>query len=555
MSAPGWNVPMDRRQFLLASLSGAGALAFASCAKSATPGNAGPTVRLPQGATGFPSPFAANADIGYNQMSLLYDTLLWKDGTGALLPWLARSFTSSPDHLTYTFVLRDNLKWSDGQPLTADDVVFTFDYYAKQETLSPPVIIQPPQGIAKVRAPTPQSVEITLADPAVTFTEQVAGALPIIPRHVWSSIADPGSADDRKLLVGSGAYQLKSYDGDGGAMLFTARNDYFLGAPYVKRIEENGIDDSAQIAALASGATDSARGVGLRADTLAPFQNSAFGMVTEVGSTTSPLYWNLGKEGPLSDVRFRRACVMAIDRNDLVTRLASGRGAPGNPGFLSPSNPFFAPVRQYDFDVAGANALLDGAGYRMGANGIRQGPNGSALSFELLINSAEAPLSEVLVSSLKRVGVELRPKPVEIGPQLFGNKLIGAYDMAVLFFPGPGPGGPNSDPDILRLLFSSKVAASLESASSYANPALDALAETQRVTFDESARKSVVADMQKIIADDIPMLPLYYPETTILFRKQVLDQWYFTPGQFPSVQDNKQLFITGLKAGSTIRTK
>jgi peptide/nickel transport system substrate-binding protein len=336
-------------------------------------------------------------------------------------------------------------------------------------------------------------------------------------------------------------------------MLFTARNDYFLGAPFVKRIEENAIDDSAQIAALASGATDSARGVGLRADTLAPFQNDAFGMVTEVGSTTSPLYWNLGKEGPLKDVRFRRACVMAIDRKDLVTRLASGRGAPGNPGFLSPSNPFYAPVAQYDFDVAGANALLDGAGYRMGAGGIRQQPGGGALSFELLINTAEAPLSEILVGSMRRIGVELRPKPVEIGPQLFGNKLVGAYDMAVLFFPGPGPGGPQSDPDILRLLFSSKVPPSLESASAYANEALNTLAEKQRVTFDVPARKSIVAEMQRIIADEVPMLPLYYPETAILFRKQVLDQWYFTPGQFPSPLDNKQLFITGQKTGSSIR--
>jgi len=544
---------MDRRQFLLASLGGAGALALASCTGSATPGAAGPTIRLPQGATGFPSPFASNADIGYNQMSLLYDTLLWKDGDGVLLPWLARSFTSSPDHLTYTFELRDNVKWSDGRPLTADDVVFTFDYYAKQGTLSPPVIIQPPKGIAKVRAPNPQTVEITLSSPQVTFQEQVAGALPIIPRHVWASVDDPGAADDRKLLVGSGAYQLKAYNGDGEAMLFTARNDYFLGSPFVRRIEENAIDDSAQVAALASGATDSARGVGLRADTLAPFQNDAFGMVTEQGSTTFPLYWNLGKEGPLSDVRFRRACVMAIDRKDLVTRLAAGRGLPGNPGFLSPANPFYTAVAQYDFNVAGANALLDGAGYRMGAGGIRQIPGGGPLSYELLIDNAEAPLSEILVSSLRRIGVELRPKPVEIGPQLFGNKLIGAYDMAVLFFPGPGPGGPNADPDILRLLFSSKVAASLEAASSYANPAFDALAEKQRVTFDEAARKSIVADMQKIIADDLPVLPLYYPETTILFRKQVLDQWYFTPGQFPSVQDNKQLFITGQKAGSTIR--
>ncbi len=541
---------LDRRQFLLASLGGMGALVLGSCTQTVDQGT-GLTVRLPQGATGFPSPWASNADIGYAQMSLLYDTLLWRDGSGELLPWLAQRYQSSADHLTYTFELRENLRWSDGRPLTADDVVFTFDYYAAQGTLPPPVIIQPPQGIANVAARGPSTVEITLTRPHNTFVGQVAAALPIVPKHVWASINDPVGVDDLKKLVGSGAYRLREYNGDGGAMLYTARDDFFLGAPFVKRIEERAIEDP--IAALAAGQTDAGRGVGLRADTLAPFANDTFGKITEQGASTLPLYWNLNKEGPLSDVRFRRACAMAIDRRDLVNRLAAGRGLPGNPGFLSPANPFFAPVRQYDFDVPGAGALLDAAGYRMGPGGIRQ-DRGQPLSFELLISNAEAPLSEILVGSLRRVGVELRPTAVEIGPQLFGNKLIGKYDMAVLFFPGPGPGGPNTDPDVLRVLFSSKVEPSLQAATAYASPAFDDLAEKQRLAFDDGERKALVAQMQQILADDLPMLPLFYPETVVLFRTQVLDEWYFTPGQFPTLQDNKQLFITGRRTGTTIRS-
>lgn len=551
---------MDRRRFLGASVAGLGALAVGACTRGTSPGRAkatallptARTVRLPQGATGFPSPFACNGDIGYNQMSLLYDTLLWKDGAGNLLPWLAASVAPSPDRLTYTFQLREGLTWSDGRPLTADDVAFTFDYYAKQQTLPPPVIIQPPQGIDKVRATGPATVEITLTSPAVTFPEQVAGAVPIIPKHVWSGIKDPAAVDDKKRLIGSGPYRLTSYKGDGGPLRFTSRTDYFLGPPYVQRVEELAIEDP--IAALLARQTDAARGAGLRTDTLAPFQNDAYGIVTQQGSTTSPLYWNLGKEGPLSDVRFRRACAMAIDRQDLVNRLAGGRGVPGNPGFLSPANPFFVPVPQYPFDVAGANALLDAAGYRVGSGGIRQGPGGRALSFELLVSNGDAPLSEVLVGALRRIGVELRPNQVQIGPQLFGNKFVGKFDMAVLFFPGPGPGGPNADPDILRQLFSSKVPPSLEGASAYANPAFDDLADKQRVAFDESQRRSLVGEMQRLLAEDLPVLPLFYPEVDVLYRKDVLDQWYFTPGQFPAESDNKQLFITGLKTGTSIRS-
>jgi len=548
---------LDRRQFLLAALGGAGALALGACTPSTSRSGGGqgsrPTVRLPYGATGFPSPFAANADFGYNQMILLYDTLLWTDGSGQLLPWLAQSYKVSDDHLTYSFELRDGVKWSDGRPFTADDVVFTFGYYAEQESLSPPVIIQPPQGISKVTAPAPNRVEVTLDRPIVTFAAQVAGALPMIPKHVWSSIDDPGAALDRKVLVGTGPYRLQSYGDDGGPLLFTARDDYFLGAPYVKRIEMQPADD--QFSALISGASDAAVGFGLRDDILAPFQrDDAFGMVTQQGTfVRGALYWNLGKEGPLSDPRFRQACAMAIDRKDMVTRLAAGKGLPGNAGFLSPVNPFYVPVRPYAFDVAGANALLDGAGYGRGPNGVRQDAKGSPLSFELRIDTAEAPMTEILVAALRNVGVELRPKPVQLGPELFGNKLFGGYDMVVLLYPGPSPGGPNSDPDILRRVFSSTQPPSLTSATNYVNPAFDALAEKQRETFDEQQRRGIVADMQRMIADDLPVLPLYYPEAALAFRRQVLDQWYFTPDQYPTSRDNKQLFVTGQKSGTRIR--
>ncbi|MGI9051188.1 MAG: hypothetical protein ACR2HQ_00815, partial [Ilumatobacteraceae bacterium] len=129
----------------------------------------------------------------------------------------------------------------------------------------------------------------------------------------------------------------------------------------------------------------------------------------------------------------------------------------------------------------------------------------------------------------------------------------GGYDMALLIYPGPSAGGPNADPDLLRQLFSSMSPPSLTGASGYVNPRFDELAERQRVTFDDAERAELVTEMQEILAEDVPVLPLYYPETVLLFRNEVLDEWYFTPGQFPTSSNNKQLFITGLRTGSTIR--
>ena len=552
--AAGVVTAMDRRRFLALVAGTVGAAALAGCGpgRGGTSAGGRPTLRLAQGALGFPSPFASNGGPGYNQMSLLYDTLLWKDASGTLLPWLASAHRVSPDGLTHAFDLRQGVRWSDGEPLTADDVVFTFDYYAAQESLSPPVLVQPPQGIAKVSAPGPGSVEIVLDQPLVTFAEHVAGALPIIPRHVWEAVGDPGAALDTAVLVGSGPYRLASYDDDGGPLLFEARDDYFLGAPFVARIEMNAAEDA--FAALLSGAGDAAGGFGLRDDVLAPFRGSGeFGVVSAQGTWANVLYFNLARETALRDVRFRRAFALAVDRTDLVTRLASGKGLPGNPGFLSPHNPFFAEVPQYGHDVAAANASLDAAGFRLGPDGVRRHPDGTPLRFELRFDGAQVALSEILVAALREVGVQLDPKPVQVGPELFGNKLFGGYDLAVLPFPGPAPGGPNADPDVLRVLFSSRMPPSLTGATNYVNRAFDDLAERQRVTADESERRRVVAEMQRMIADDLPVLPLFYPESFVVFRRRVLDEWYFTPGQYPTADGNKQLFVTGRRAGTEIR--
>jgi len=140
---------IERRSFLLGGVGVVGALASGSC--SSGPG-AGPGVegavrrvevlRLAGGDSGFPSPFAYRRGPGYTQASMIYDTLMWKDSTGELLPWLAESFTQSADARTYTFTLRPGIRWHDGRPLSAQDVAFTFDYFRNQ-TISPQVIVQP----------------------------------------------------------------------------------------------------------------------------------------------------------------------------------------------------------------------------------------------------------------------------------------------------------------------------------------------------------------------------------------------------------------------------
>jgi peptide/nickel transport system substrate-binding protein len=545
---------MNRRTFVRTSAGTALAVYLGACGGSPRPSGAR-TVRLPGGSFGFPSPFAYIAGFGYTQMSYVYDTLVWKDSTGRLLPWLARRWRRSPDGLTYTFELREGISWHDSRPLTAADVAFTFEYFDRQ-TLGPLLVAQP-FGVKGVRATGRLVAELHLEAPVVTFLDSVAGAVPIIPKHVWSSISDAPAAQDRSVLVGTGPYLLKSYSPGEGSALFLANRRYFLGTPFMRRVELRPVDN--ELTALRAGAVDTADTVpeGVGQDALAPFRSDgSYGIVDAPGTFTFPLIWNLGRGGALADARFRRACALAIDRKAIVDRLLGGNGAPGNPGFLPAQHPYHAAVEQYPFDPAAANRLLDEAGYRRGAGGVRQGPDGRPLRFNIVTgNSPIPPVLDLLVAALKGIGVELTPQAVDL-PTLFSRLQKGNDEMALSLYPGPGGTALNADPDTLRTFFSSRIKGRLQGAQGWVNPEFDRLADRQLVTIDRRARGRLLARMQQIVAGELPALALYYPTMYTAFRKSAFDRWYYTPGGYAggiTGVHNKQVLITGSRVGLAIR--
>lgn len=555
---------MDRRAFLRAALGASAALALDACTRSgsgAPPSQAlgpapRPTLRVPGGSFGFPSPFAYNGGPGYWRVSYLYDTLLWKDSTGALLPWLAGRYERSEDGLAYTFELRDDVRWHDGRPLTVDDVVFSFEYL-ESHPVSPLQVAQP-HDIAEVRPAGGSKVQVRLDKPFVTFAEQIAGAVPVFPRHVWSGVTDPTGTQDLKMLVGSGPYRLESFSDEQGSYLYVANDAYFLGRPFVKRVEMRPVSDA--LTSLRAGDVDAGGPdvQGVTPDALAPFRSDPFGVIDNPAGFAFPLYWNTSKGGALADVRFRQACAKAIDRQDIVRRLLKGNGAPGNPGFLPPGHPFHAQVEQHGFDPAAANRLLDDAGYRpSGPGGVRQGPDGRPLRFRLVVAALGSPaLVELVRSGLRAVGVEVNPEFKDL-VRLFAAKLTGDYDMAITLYPGPSGPGPMGDPDYLRTIYSSRVGTGFHAVQGYANQELDDLADRQLVTFDQDRRKDLVARIQRIVARDVPVLPLYYSTLFFAYRSSVFDQWYYTPGGGfgPGVPEpyNKHAFVTGQKTGTTVR--
>lgn len=545
---------MTRRTFLRGSAATVVVLGLPSCGGSSQPDPG--TVRIAGGFFGFPTPFAYIAGPGYTQMSLLYDTLLWKDASGRLLPWLAERHERSKDGLTHTFTMRENVLWHDGRPLTAADVAFTFEYFATQSL--GPLLVAQPFGIREARATDARTVEVKLRIPAVTFLDSVAAAVPIIPRHIWSSIRDAPRAQDKEVLVGSGPYRLESISVGEGSALMRANERYFLGRPYVRRVELRPVDD--ELTALRAGEIDVA-GTPIEGGSpaaLAPLRSDEdYGVVAERGSWTFPLIFNLARGGAPADLRFRRACALAIDRREIVQRLLGGDGEPGNPGFLPPRHPFHAAVEQYAFDRAAANRLLDEAGYeRRGSDGLRHGRDGGPLRVGILTGNAPVPPAlDVLTAALRAVGVQLRPQAVDL-PTLFERTQKGVDEIALTLYPGPGGTAPSADPDTLRTFFSSRIEERLQGAQGWADREFDELAERQLVTADAAARRRLVARMQEIVARDLPALALYYPTISHVFRRSALDSWYITPGGFagglPGVL-NKHVLVTGRRTGLRIR--
>jgi peptide/nickel transport system substrate-binding protein len=241
-------------------------------------------------------------------------------------------------------------------------------------------------------------------------------------------------------------------------------------------------------------------------------------------------------------VRFRQACARAINRSDIVQRLTKGNAVIGSAGYLPPTNEYYVPVEQYPFDPEAANRMLDDAGYRRsGPGGVRQGPDGKPLRYTLTVVSGIPAVLELVTRDLKNVGVELTPKQVPL------ISLLGAldYEIAIGFDGGVTTG---ADPDHLRLVYSSKSGA-FQHPPGYANPKVDDLAERQVVTLDDAERKRLVGELQRLVAQDIPVLPLYYPTEYSIFKRSTFDQW----SESTAVTEQKRNLMTGLKSGLKIR--
>lgn len=473
-------------------------------ATSTSPSAEAKTITLPGDDWGYPSPFAFySRGPGYIRMSLLFDTLTWKD-EGGVIPWLADEWTVSDDATEWTFTLHPDVTWHDGQPLTAEDVAFTFEYFKAHQGAfkwSWPV-----NKVESAEAVDEETAVLHLTEPIAGAHEGLIGSLPIIPRHVWEDVDDPGKLMSEEAVIGSGPFKLTEYSKEEGRYVYEANPDYFRGAPTVDGLTFVKVEN--QALALETSTTDYASFWGKEIDAVESFQeDDAYGIID------GPSFWVLQmifntQRAPFDDLKVRRAVAHAIDRGRIVEQVTHGGAIEASLGILSPFTDWHNPhLPVYEHDPERAKAML--------AEASAEEAGATDLSLTLITTGGFAREAELVQADLEAIGVEVE---VQTGDYSTIDGLLreGNFDLAI-----NGHGGI-ANPAMLET--------PTWPAQTYDNTAYDELYQQQAAAVDEEQRRELVWQLQQIIAEELPVLTLYHPKMWTVYDASALDTWFYTQG-------------------------
>jgi len=474
-----------------------------------------------KGDWGYPNPFRHYPrGPGYLRMSWVFDTLIWKDASGSI-PSLARSWKYDRTQRAFNFQLREGVRWHDGKPLTAADVVFTIDYFKRH-----PYRWVPLDAVAGAQIVDTDRVMIRLEKPYAPFLSYVAGTMPIIPKHIWETIDDPLNFSDPKAYIGCGPFRFKDFDKTKGTYLYEAFDEYYQGMPKASRLIY--MKAGKPLIALASGKADLAN---IKPDMAETLRKKGMVILKNARGWNKKLMINHRIE-PFSNKRFRRALAYAIDRQEIIDKAHRGFGSPASFGLISPDHEYYNPeTPDYGHDTAEARAILESLGYRKDAAGFYSRA-GKPLKIELMAsNIAVAGESvpdrdgEVMKRQLEAAGIRVDLVNLEQGTT-DGRIRNWRFQLAI-----SGHGGLLGDAMILeRMIEPGTSSGSVNSARYGASPELLDLVKAQMREMDPVKRKALVFRCQEIYAREIPAISLYYPETMAAYNPEKGIKWYYTKG-------------------------
>ncbi len=511
-------------------LPGTGAAQSSSPAPASSSGN-GLTYRIGI-ASGVDNmnPFSTYMTLPWECFRVCYNFLTWYDDKYEPVPDLADPVPSvanggiTQGGKVWTFHLRPNVKWSDGVPLTANDVAYTFNRILRQQL---GMYIGYFTNVTKVQATDPQTVVITCSKPNAVLT---ALYVPILPEHIWSKVPD-GKVETwaNVPMVSSGPFQVAEVQH--GKFVRLTRNPYYKDGFGVEPTVQTVLFDiyteaSSLVNDYKVGAIDAA--LDLDPGFYAPLKSVSGSQLTD-----SPAlgFHEMGmncyqspksKGNPLLlDVKVRQAICYAIDK-DTIAHTAMDGLAPVASSLLSPVQSEFRLVvpqdQLYAFDPAKAKQILDAAGYKMGSGGVRVAPNGKPLSLRLNAITdypMDVSAAKMIAGYLKDVGIGIKLDITDEGAFTDLNYDNANDDLYLWNW--------NADIDPGYILSTFTTGQLLNgSDSEYSNPQYDKLYIQQAEATDPAQRKAIIEQMQQILYRDAPYAILWYNVNIQAFRT---DRW------------------------------
>lgn len=513
------------------------------------------TVRIGWGG----SPDSLNPGLGvlseaYTIYELVYDSMyqLQLDGTYTLE--LAEDVQVSDDGTVYTYTLRDGITFHDGEPLTAADVVFTYNLYAAQADF--PFLPVYTGYFASVEAPDDQTVVVTLSEPIPNIESQLV-FLYVLPEHIWSAVENPAEFENAEM-IGTGPFRLAEYRQNEFVNL-AAVQDHYLQAPLINNAVFQTFDNQdALVQALRTGQVDmitempNTAVASLRNDEnieiasgppFAPSLSDIIFNVTEA-ENCPPDDGICSGHPALLDRNVRLALAHATDKQNIIDVVLLGLGMPGIAVTPDGLGVFFNDqIEDYAFDIDLANQILDDAGYLdSDSDSVREMPDGGEpLSFRLNwpSDSSDAPrMAELLAATWGQIGVQTQQQALD--PDALTSICCPAFDFDVILW------GWGSDPDpgfLLSILTTDEIPTG-NSETGYSNPEYDELFAQQATELDQEARVTLIHEMQAIAHNDLPYIIPYYAQAVQAYRTDTFQGWITDAGKLGLEDPSSLLVIT-----------
>jgi len=448
----------------------------------------------------FINPLLATSDTDKDLTALVFSGLLRAENSEEFIPDLAESYSISPDGISYTFLLKDNLRWQDGQALTSSDIIFTVRLVQDNLIKSPLRVNW--DGVT-VEAPDERTVRFILKQPYAPFLENTT--MGILPEHLWKAVEPQAFALSGLNIkaIGSGPYMIKTVESDSSGIPHTINlipNKYFsLGKPLIKKVTLRLYDNERDLVDAYSKH---------QVDSLSGFSTEGAEELESVGaeiyskslSRVFAVFLNANQSKILADVKVRKALELATPRNKIIAEALSG--------FASTE---IGPLLGKEETGKDQSSRIEEAKTILASSKIKE--------FKITLSTSDSPelsrAAQIIADTWKEIGVDVTVKIYEtsdlntnvIRPRKFDALLFGEV---VGHFPDPYAfwhSGERLDPGL--------------NISGYTNPQVDHALSAARIESDKKLRADKYKIFEKALHEDIPAIFLYSPHFAYIKAKQI----------------------------------